>query len=147
MYNGSQRSQQCPGGEPCRGTASHSEALIPSPPLCVRQIRVSISVQLCACRLNPKWQPLRGPNGGEKSECQKFSAAPSEPKVTPICPPLCRSLASWWICHPRFSAQCMHFLPLAFLYPVFYYPWPSVACFFGNNNDVLQLPDLIRELR
>lgn len=32
-------------------------------------------------------------------------------------------------------------------HPVFYYPWPSVAGSFGNNNDVLQLPDLIRELR
>lgn len=57
------------------------------------------------------------------------------------------SLASWWICHRRFSARYMHFVPGAFLNPFFYSPWPSVACLFGNNNDVLQLPDLIRELR
>lgn len=70
------------------GTLHWFWALISSLPLCVRQIRASIFVQLCACRRNPKWQPLQRPNGGEKSECQKFSAAPSEPKLGQICPPV-----------------------------------------------------------
>lgn len=56
-------------------TASYSEALIPSPLLCVRQIWVSISGHICACRLNPKGQPLQGLNEGEKLEFPKFSTA------------------------------------------------------------------------
>lgn len=81
-YNDSDWSQQCPKRELHCVTASHSEDLIPSLLLCVRQIRVSISGRLCACWLNPKWQPLQGPNGGEKSDSQKFSTALSDPKVT-----------------------------------------------------------------
>lgn len=146
-------------------TASYSQALIPSPPLCVRQIRVSISVRLCAFWLNPKWQPLQGPNGGEKSECRKFSTALSEPKVTQMCPSLpllcvflspcdgcvipgflltvCPFYPSISFIPSHFFLNCQHQPLLKTLRAVLSI---SVACFFRNNNNVLQLPDLIRDL-
>ena len=68
-------------------TASCSEALSPSPLLCVRQIRVSISGQLSACWLNPKRQPLQGASaggGGGEIWVPKVWTALSEPKLTQI---------------------------------------------------------------
>lgn len=124
--DGSHWSRRRPGGVLCYGAASHSEALIPSPLLCVRQIRVSISVRLCARWLNPKWQPLQGPNGGEKIRVPKVFNSSIRAKtysdVPPPSPCLRQSLALWWICHPRFSAHYIPFVPLTLL--LFF--WPSM---------------------
>lgn len=131
-------------------TISHSEALIPSPLLCVRQIRVSISVRLCACWLNPKRQPLQRPNGEEKIPSPKSFSTQSIPEKTysdaSLFPSSCYRLSSQVSSSPSaFSYPSLSFYPRLFSlnWHAFFFLWKQygVAASWSHWGALLENKD------